>query len=106
MKTDAVPLAKETTDIVNELKTIWRTFNEMLQQNKLKVPRSSSLTQKGEDSNQAMTQIKDMLHRIEITWVKLERNGARMVKSFNSVTRESSGGYDSISSQKTMRSKK
>lgn len=52
----------------------------MLQANKLKV------VAKGEDSIGAAKQLKDLLHRIEMAWVKVERNSARMVKTFSTLT--------------------
>ena len=78
-----------------DLKQIWRNLNEMLQHNKIKV------VHKGDDNISAMQQVKDMLHRIEITWVKLEKYGMRMEKSFSTLTRESN--YDSNRSNSSKR---
>ena len=81
---------------MTELKQIWKLFNDMLQQNKIKA------VSKGEDGVSAMAQVKDTMHRVEIAWVKLERHNARMVKAFSNLTSEASN-YDS---QTTIRSKK
>lgn len=79
-KAASAPLAAEHQDIVADLKLTWKAFNEMLQANKLKV------VAKGEDSIGAAKQLKDLLHRIEMAWVKVERSSARMVKTFSTLT--------------------
>ena len=78
-KTSATPLYKDIEEMVADLKQIWRTFNELISNGRIK------MIHKGEETIQAKNLLNDQLKKIEISWVKLERHGSRIVKTFGNL---------------------